>query len=89
MRAGLRWYVGTDPGNNYRAILAHGTEHAPEDPGVYRRSVGDYLDPTRPGRVIDLVNAVTLETGIDAERWRWDRIVSMVAGLEQRGEGGG
>lgn len=79
---GLRRYSGTELGDQYRRVLAFGADENPGDPRTYERTLGDLLDPLRPGRVVDIVNAVTRETGVDAEGWRIDRLLSMVAGLE-------
>lgn len=80
---GQRWYAGTDPGHQYGNVLAFGTEEASDPPGAAERSIGDLLDPTRPGSVTDLINAVTKETGIDAAGWSVTRLLRMVARLER------
>jgi len=83
-RAGLRRHSGTDRGDRYQRILAHhGTGNA-DDPEVYERTLGDLVTPTRPTGPTDVVNAVVLETAADAETWRLERLLSMVATINQR-----
>ena len=81
-REGLRRYPGTTAGDNYQAAIAHGGEGDFREPSVAERTIGDLLDPRRPGRVVDLVNAAARETGLRVEGWRVDRLLSMVSGLE-------
>ena len=52
------------------------------DPGPGERSVGDVIDPFRPGQATDTVNAVSRGMGMDVAGWSWDRIVSMAATLQ-------
>lgn len=75
--------MGTDRGENYQQLLAHHGEGSHEDPGIYERRLGDLLDPSRPGRMVDVVNAVTRETGIDATEWGVERLLGMVMQVEQ------
>jgi len=84
-RAGLRRYAGTERGEAYQKILAHGGEGDYAEPSIYERTLGDLLSPVRPGRMVDCVNAVTRETGVDAADWRVSRMLSMLAGIEQSG----
>lgn len=84
-RAGLRRHAGTDLGDQYQKVLAHGGEGDYSEPSLWERTLGDILSPTRPGRMVDVVNVVTRETGIDAETWRYDRLLSMLAQVEQTG----
>jgi hypothetical protein len=71
--------------------LSHFGEGRIEPDGVADRRFADLVDPTRPGRVTDIVNAASREVGTDAKDWRVDRLVSMVAQLEReaRERGGG
>lgn len=64
-------------------MLAFGTDVDVGQVGVWERGVGSLLDPTRPGSVMEVVNAVSREVGGDAGGWRVDRLLSMVAGLER------
>jgi len=41
------------------------------------------VDPTRPARVVDVVNAVSRELGNDVADWRIDRLLGMVATIER------
>lgn len=78
----MRRYSGTQQGEHYRQLLNFGTEQNVTDPKNHERTLGDLLDPLRPGRMTDLVNSVTRETGIDAATWRVDRLLRMVASIE-------
>ena len=51
-------------------------------PGAAQRTVGDLVDPHRPGGVTELVNAVTNATGQDAAEWSLSRLLQMVGMLE-------
>lgn len=82
-RIGLRWYAGTERGENYQQALAHGGEGTFRDPSVYDRTLGDLVSPARSGSVTDVVNTVTRTVGLDAAEWPLSRLVSMVAGMEQ------
>jgi hypothetical protein len=83
VEAGQRRYAGTDPGSAYGAILAYGTEQASDPPAPHERAITDLIAPERPGSAIDMVNAVTRETGQDAMGWRVDRLLRMLGGLQQ------
>lgn len=85
-RAGIRRWPETDIGEQYSRVVAHVGEGVYEPPGVAGRTLGDMVDPTRPGRVTDLVNAVSRELGSDAKGWRYDRLVSMGAQLEREAQ---
>lgn len=86
-RAGLRRHTGTPHGEHYQQLLARLGEGDYADPSPHERLLGDLLDPTRPGRMMDCVNAVTQQSKQDAAEWRVDRILSMVASLEHAGGG--
>lgn len=85
-RAGHRRYVGLSAGSNYQKILAWSGEGSFEDPGAFERPLGDFLTPTRSGSMLSVVNAVTRDVGLDASDWRVDRLLSMVAALEQEAQ---
>lgn len=82
-RAGLRRYAGTDYGDSYGRVLSWAGAPETADPSVSERTVGDYLDPQRPGSATTLVNTVSRVCGVDAAGWTWPRIVNMAAGVEQ------
>jgi hypothetical protein len=82
-RAGLRRWAGTDYGDRYGRLLSHVGDPSHADPSVGERSLGDYLDPSRPGGATALVNAASRECGTDAAAWRWARLVTFVASLER------
>lgn len=80
----MRRYPNTEPGENFGRVLAHigdGDDYA--DPTVMERTLGDYLDPTRTGCLTDIVNRVSQVVGADVQEWRVDRLLRMVAGVEQ------
>lgn len=81
-RAGLRRHTGAPRGEHYQELLAHLGEGDHADPKPFERTLGDLIDPTRPGRVMDICNAVTRKAKMDAAEWRVDRILSMVATLQ-------
>ena len=84
VRAGHRRFVDTDHGDNYQTILAHLGEGEYEDPAIYERTLTDLITPTRPGTTTQVVNAVSSEISADAAAWRLQRLLSMVATIEQR-----
>lgn len=77
-RAGLRRYAGTDIGEAYQSAGAHFGTGDFSDPNPIQRTLGDYVDPTRPGSVRWVVNAVSREVGADAKDWDVARLVEMV-----------
>lgn len=83
-RAGLRWYAGTDHGDAYARLLSHAVGPDAAAVEVADRSLGDYLTPTRPGRILHLVNAVSADLGTDAADWSVERILSYAAELDRR-----
>lgn len=76
-------YAGSERGERYMTILAHGGEGDHGTPGVWERTIGDLIDPSRPGSIMAVVNSVSREVGRDVQGWRVDRLVSMYAGLVQ------
>lgn len=54
----------------------------PDEFGPARRTIGDVLDPYRPGSATATVNSTTLALGLDTAEWSWVRIVTLAAGLE-------
>jgi len=82
-RAGQRRYADTQRGENYQRVLAHLGEGTHETPGAYERTLGDYLTPTRPGRMMDVVNTVTRDAGFDTAEWGVSRLLSMVVNIER------
>jgi len=83
VRAGHRQHVGTDRGDQFQKIMAHGGEGDYSDPSVYQRTLGDLIDPTRSGGFMQIVNAVTREVGSDVSEWPLNRLLNMVGGMEQ------
>jgi len=63
-------------------MLAHLGEGDYEPPAAHERTLGDLLDPTRPGRPTDMVNAVSREMRTDVADWRLDRVLSMLRQLD-------
>jgi hypothetical protein len=82
-RAGIRWYGGSDLGDEYSTVVAYSGEGRYEPPDTQERLLGDFLHPARVGSVMEMVNGVTREVGVDAEGWRLERVVSMFVGLER------
>lgn len=82
-RAGLRRYPNTDVGERYATVIAHVGDPDHADPEVWERTLGDFLDPTRPGNMMDVTNRVSQLLGSDAAEWRVDRLLRM-AGAGQR-----
>lgn len=82
-RAGQRRYAGTQRGESYQTHLAFLGEGDHADLSVYERTLGDLVDPTRPGRFIDVVNTVTRDAGLDAKDWGVQRLLSMVVNIER------
>ena len=71
----------------YNQQLAFRTESAGWSPGVAERTVGDLVDPYRPGSALEVVNVVSRVLGMDAAAWSWDRLVHLAAGVEREGRG--
>mgnify|MGYP000459246688 CR=1 FL=1 len=82
-RAGQRRFEGTERGDAYQHHLAFLGEGNHEDHGAYERTLGDYLTPTRPGRMMDVVNTVTRDAGFDTAEWGVSRLLSMVVNIER------
>lgn len=70
-------------GERYARALAHFGEGDYSDPGMHERTLGDLLHPARPGRVVDVVNRVSMEVGGDVAEWRLVRVVSLFASLQR------
>lgn len=83
-RAGLRWYAGSDVGDQYAKLLSHAVGPDAAAVSLSDRTLGDLVDPTRPGRMLSLVNAVSADIGTDAAGWTVDRLLAYAATLEQR-----
>lgn len=86
-RAGLRRYGDTDRGGHYQTTLAHYGTGPSDVPPPHERTFGDLISPARPGRAVDLVNAVTRDIRSDAAGWGIDRILGMVALMAEEGNG--
>ena len=89
--AGRRRYAGTDVGDRYGTVLNWGTDRQRGEVSLRERTVGDLVDPYRPGSALEVVNLVTRRVGLDAAGWNVDRLVSMADGVmrEARGRSGG
>lgn len=83
VRAGRRRYGETDPGERFANTGWFEGEGDFSPPGVRDRTLGDWLDPTRPGRTVDIVNAVSREVGSDVAGWRFTRTLEFFAAVEQ------
>lgn len=81
-RAGIRWYAGTELGENYSRVIANYGEGDYSEPATAERTVGDLVSPLRSGRAMDVVNQVSREVGSDVGEWSFDRILSLYGGLE-------
>lgn len=73
----------TPRGGHYQDLVAVRGEGPNHMPGPHERRLGDLLDPRLPGRMVDLVNGVTRQVGMDAAAWRLDRLLHMAAALAQ------
>ena len=78
----MRQFEGTELGDEYRRQLAFRADGDISDVSAYQRTLGDLLDPARPGRIVDVVNAVTRHSGIDAGEWPINRVWSMLESIE-------
>jgi hypothetical protein len=85
-RAGLRRYTGADHAEHYQRILAFDGEGSWEEPDTYERTLGDLIDPTRPGRMQDVVNAVSRDVGTDTAEWGVARLLSALVPIRQEAE---
>jgi len=83
-RAGLRWYAGSEIGDRYAKLLSHAVGPDAAAVSLSDRTLGDLVDPTRPTRMLHLVNAVSADIGTDAAGWTVDRLLAYAAELEQR-----
>lgn len=70
-------------GEQYLQVLAFAGDSVPSEYGVTDRTLGDTVDPYRPGSAMEVVNAVTRAVGSDAAGWSWVRLVAFVSGLER------
>jgi len=82
-RAGVRRWPGTDVGERYAQHIAYAGSPDHADPLSVERTLGDLLDPTRPTRVLDLVNAVSREVGRDVAGWNLGRVWSLYGQMER------
>ena len=89
--AGRRRYAGTDVGDRYGTVLNWGTDRQRGEVSLRERTVGDLVDPYRPGSALEVVNLVTRRVGLDAAEWSADRLLSMADGVmrEARARSGG
>lgn len=76
------WYDGTELGEHYSSILAWGTDAPPIEPDLVDRGTAALVDPTKPGSMTTVVNAVTREVGMDVADWNAGRIVNMAAQIQ-------
>lgn len=63
-------------------MLVHDAGKNVEIPTPTERTIGDLLDPMRPGEVMSVINLVTKATNQDAMGWSWNRLASMLTVLE-------
>lgn len=85
LRAGVRRHLETQAGERYQSALAHYGTGSAATPDPHERPLGDFLAPDRPGRMADLVNAVTRDLRQDVAPWSVERILGMVALMVQQG----
>jgi len=83
-RAGLRRYAETDRGDRYQTVLAWDGEGDAAPPKPHERLYGDYIDPTRPGRMMDVVNHTSQLLGRDTAAWSVERHLRMLASATGR-----
>lgn len=82
-RAGQRRYSGLDRAEHYQRLGANLGEGDFSDVSTYQRTLGDLVDPRRPGRMIDVINTVSRDVGDDCKEWSVARLLSMVINIEQ------
>ena len=78
-------------GDRYGTVLNWGTDRQRGEVSLRERTVGDLIDPYRPGSALEVVNLVTRRVGLDAAGWSADRLLSMADGVmrEARARSGG
>jgi hypothetical protein len=82
----LRRYAGSDRADHYQRILAHDGEGSWDEPATYERTLADLIDPTRPGRMQDVVNAVSRDVGTDTAEWGAARLLSALVPIQREAE---
>lgn len=82
----MRRYAGSELGDEYQTVLAWGGEGDHSMPGMAARTLGDVVDPGRPGSVQAVVNATTRQVGVDTAAWPWGRLVGMYGMLEREAQ---
>lgn len=82
LRAGLRRWPGTDVGDEYGRLIAKAGSPDHADPTSAARSLGDLVDPTRPGGVMPVVNSVSRAVGRDVGGWSVRRVWAVYVQLE-------
>ena len=73
-------------GDRYQRVLAFSADGGIDDyaaPDLHERTLGDLIAPTRPGRMVDVVNMVRREVPGDPTAWSVYEFLSMVAMLER------
>lgn len=77
----MRRHAGVDLGERYQMVLAFGGEGDHGMPDLWERTLGDVLDPLRPGGGMAVVNEVSRDVGRDVAGWRWDRVLGLYASM--------
>jgi len=85
-RAGLRWYSGSDMGDEFARTLAWGGEGDATAPGIGERTLAEYVDPSRTSSMVAVVNLVSEEMGMDVAGWDVSRLLAMAMVVERERE---
>jgi len=78
----LRRWPGTDLGDRYGRLIATAGSPDHADPTSTERTLGDLVDPTRPGGIMPIVNSASREVGRDVASWSMQRIWGLYAQIE-------
>lgn len=84
--AGHRRYLNSTYGGQYQTLRAHLGEGDYSDPTLAERTLGDYLDPHRPGSTMQLCNAAARDVGQPVDTWPYARLVRLVATIQREAQ---
>lgn len=69
-------------GEQYQEVLTFDAGVNADVPTAAARTIGDLIDPLRPGDMTTVINVVTQATGQDAADWTVGRLFGMLEVLE-------